>query len=67
MRVGGAFSNPAEQYPSVFGKIKFFVDYPYALPTFIVGAIGLSATIISALFVREVGLFLSITPQANTN
>jgi hypothetical protein len=51
-------SNPAEQYPSVFGKVKFFKDYPYALPTFTAGAIGFSAVIISALFIKEVCLFL---------
>lgn len=56
---GGALSNPAEQYPSVFGKVKFFKDYPYALPSFTVGAIGLSAVITSALFIKEVCLLLT--------
>jgi len=51
---GGGLSNPAEQYPSVFGRIQLFKDYPYALPTFATGAIGASAAIINALFLKEV-------------
>lgn len=52
--VGGMLAAPAEQYPAVFGNIQFFKDYPYALPTFVTGLIGLSAAIISAIFVKEV-------------
>jgi hypothetical protein len=52
--LGGALSNPAKQYPSVFGNIQFFKDYPYALPTFVASAIGATVTIICALFVKEV-------------
>lgn len=53
-RTGGLLSNPAEQYPSVFGHIEFFREYPYALPTFVTGAIGASAAVVSALFIKEV-------------
>lgn len=52
--LGGALSNPTEQYPSLFGKVQFLKEYPYALPTFTVGVIGMSAMIISALFIKEV-------------
>jgi MFS family permease len=51
--IGGGLSKPAEQYPSVFGRIKLFKDFPYALPTFAAGAVGASAAIINALFVKE--------------
>jgi len=51
--IGGTLSNPAEQYPFVFGRLHFFKDYPYALPTFVVGAIGVSAVITSVFFVKE--------------
>jgi len=57
---------PAEQYPAVFGKIQFFKDYPYALPTFVTGLIGLSAAIISALFVKEVCLVFNLKIQPLT-
>lgn len=54
--IGGGLSEPATQYPSVFGRIQFLKDFPYALPTFIAGLIGLSTAIISAFFVTEVRL-----------
>jgi hypothetical protein len=52
--VGGALSNPSEQYPAVFGRVQLFIDYPYAFPTLVTGLVGASAAIISALFVEEV-------------
>ncbi|ETI27017.1 hypothetical protein G647_10116 [Cladophialophora carrionii CBS 160.54] len=54
--IGGALAKPATVYPSVFGKIKFFWDYPYALPTFVTGAIGAIATITSAFGLKEASL-----------
>lgn len=56
MGVGGALSNPAEQYKRVFGGIQFLKDYPYALPTFTSGAIAASAAVICGLFIKEVGV-----------
>jgi MFS family permease len=52
--LGGALANPAEQYPSLFGKIQFFRDFPYALPTLTVGVITIITLIITVLFVKEV-------------
>jgi hypothetical protein len=49
-------SNPAEQYPKVFGRFKFLRDYPYALPTIIIGSIGAVAALVCGLFVKEVRL-----------
>lgn len=51
---GGALSTPAKQYPGVFGGIWFFEEYPYALPNIIAGVVGLSAAVISSLFLKEV-------------
>lgn len=34
--------------------MQLFIDYPYALPTIITGLIGVSATILTALFANEV-------------
>ncbi|ETS80159.1 hypothetical protein PFICI_07688 [Pestalotiopsis fici W106-1] len=51
--VGGALAEPATQYPGVFGNIAFFKEFPYALPSFAVGGIGLTAVITTALFVKE--------------
>jgi|SRR6266536_3212465 len=52
--IGGGLASPAEQYPSIFGGVKFFEEYPYALPTFITGTIGGAAAVCCALFVKEV-------------
>ncbi|EED22793.1 conserved hypothetical protein [Talaromyces stipitatus ATCC 10500] len=62
--MGGALSRPADQYPSVFGRIQFFRDYPYALPTFTTGLIGATACVISALFIKET---LKKTPKKGVN
>lgn len=52
--IGGACSNPADQYPRVFGHVQLFKDYPYALSSLVTGSFGISATILCALFVKEV-------------
>jgi hypothetical protein len=54
---GGGLSKPAEQYPSIFGRVQLFKEFPYALPTFATGAIGASAATICALFIKEVRHF----------
>ena len=51
--LGGLLAQPAKEYSSVFGGVRFFVRYPYALPTFAAGAISLSAAILSTLLVKE--------------
>lgn len=54
INLGGVLARPADKYPSVFGEVQFFKDYPYALATFTTGAVGGIACIVSALFVKEV-------------
>ncbi|KAL1877342.1 hypothetical protein VTK73DRAFT_8715 [Phialemonium thermophilum] len=51
--LGGALADPARLYPSLFGRIQFFIDYPYALPTFAVAAISLSAVVLTIVYVEE--------------
>jgi hypothetical protein len=54
LRKGGAFANPSEQFPGTIGKVQFFIDFPYALPALVAGAISLSTTIAAALYLKEV-------------
>ncbi|KAI2465253.1 MFS general substrate transporter [Annulohypoxylon bovei var. microspora] len=51
--IGGAIADPAHQYPWAFGGVPFFEDYPYMLPSIVVGFIGLTAALTSALFIEE--------------
>ncbi|KAF2967703.1 hypothetical protein GQX73_g5884 [Xylaria multiplex] len=51
--VGGALADPAHQYPAVFKGIPFFETFPYALSSFVVAIVGLTAVITSALFIEE--------------
>lgn len=51
--LGGALSDPVHQYPGVFGGIRFFEDYPYALATFVCGGLGLIAALTTMVFVKE--------------
>jgi MFS family permease len=57
--VGGVLERPAEKYTSTFGKIEFFHDYPYALPSMVTSAIALFAAITTQLFVKEVSSYCS--------
>jgi predicted MFS family arabinose efflux permease len=50
----GGLAKPADQYPSVFGKVWFFERFPYAFPTLIVGVVVLIALILSIFVVKEV-------------
>ncbi|KAK8009682.1 hypothetical protein PG989_000615 [Apiospora arundinis] len=61
--LGGVLADPAQQYPNVFGGIRFFEQYPYALPSFAVGVVGLTAVLTSAFFVEET---LVRKPKAGT-
>ncbi|RYP79699.1 hypothetical protein DL769_002817 [Monosporascus sp. CRB-8-3] len=51
--IGGSLADPAGQYPWAFGGVRFFEEYPYALSNLVVGCIGLTAVVTSALFVEE--------------
>ena len=50
----------------MFGGVELLKQFPYALPTIVAGLIGVSATITSALFLKEVSyLTFHHTSQAN--
>ncbi|KAI0189003.1 major facilitator superfamily domain-containing protein [Xylaria flabelliformis] len=51
--LGGALADPARLYPRVFRGVWFFEEFPYALSSLVIGVIGLTAVITSALFVKE--------------
>jgi len=53
--LGGVLESPADKFKSTFGRVRFFHDYPYALPGFAAASIGLSAAVLTACFVKEVG------------
>lgn len=61
---GGALERPAQKYSAVFGKIRFFHDFPYALPNIVTSAIALTAAIITALFVKEVRIAVQHLSQS---
>ncbi|KAK1574243.1 major facilitator superfamily transporter [Colletotrichum navitas] len=50
--LGGALADPVHQYPGFF-KNRFFLEYPYALPSFVVGFLGLTAAVTCFIFVEE--------------
>lgn len=60
--VGGALADPARVYPRVFGRFAFFLEYPYALPTFVVAIYGLSAAAVSLFFLNE-----TLQPKIDSN
>lgn len=51
--IGGALADPAKQYGGYFARHAFYTIYPYALPSLVAGAIGLSAALLSAFFIEE--------------
>lgn len=51
--IGGVLVDPAHQYPKLFGKVQFFLDYPYALPSFAIATIGATSVFTTAFFVEE--------------
>ncbi|CAM1505160.1 Fc.00g107970.m01.CDS01 [Cosmosporella sp. VM-42] len=51
--LGGALADPVNQYPGAFKGLKFFEDYPYALPGFVTSSISATSALTSALFLKE--------------
>ncbi|KAJ5776602.1 uncharacterized protein N7511_001613 [Penicillium nucicola] len=51
--LGGALADPGRQYPGIFGSVRFFQNYPYALSSLVVALVGLTAAISSAFFIEE--------------
>ena len=53
--IGGMLSHPAERWPDTIGKIPFFHSHPYFLPCLVAAMVPLSAFVVTALFMKEVG------------
>ncbi|KAL8289976.1 hypothetical protein RQP46_002915 [Phenoliferia psychrophenolica] len=51
--IGGYLSNPATNYPAVFGHIQFFISYPYALPCLIGALFPLAGTLAGFFMLEE--------------
>lgn len=51
--IGGALADPAGQYQGLFARIPFFIEFPYALSSIAIGAIGFATAFISAMWVSE--------------
>ncbi|KAF2724858.1 MFS general substrate transporter [Polychaeton citri CBS 116435] len=51
--IGGGFANPTDQYPRVFGRNEFFRQHPYALSSFVTGAVGILMAVISLFGLEE--------------
>ncbi|KAF2399376.1 MFS general substrate transporter [Trichodelitschia bisporula] len=49
----GGLAKPAEQYPGLFGQVPFFTDHPYALPTLVVGGLGVISTTVAFFSIEE--------------
>lgn len=60
--LGGALSNPAHEYPRVFGRFNLLIQYPYALPTFVAAVYGVSAAVLCLLFLNE-----TLKPRKDSN
>jgi MFS family permease len=52
--LGGVLSDPAGSYPGVFGKVDFFLRYPYATPNLVSAGFLSSAALLIWLFLEEV-------------
>ncbi|KEY72455.1 hypothetical protein S7711_05130 [Stachybotrys chartarum IBT 7711] len=51
--IGGALADPVSQYPRAFKGVRFFEEYPYALPGFVTGGVSAMTAIAIALFLKE--------------
>lgn len=65
--LGGILSDLAGSYPTVFGDVKFFRDYPYATPNILSAFFLLCAVLSVWLNLEEVSTYVQITraPRAH--
>lgn len=52
--LGGLLSDPAGSYPNLFGRVKFFQDYPYAAPNLLSAFFLFTALLTVWFFLEEV-------------
>ncbi|KAH8176470.1 major facilitator superfamily protein [Sarocladium implicatum] len=65
--IGGVLADPADQYPGVFGGIRFFENYPYFLAGVVPGLLSASSAILCAIFLKETLDTSKSKPSANGN
>ncbi|WVQ82645.1 hypothetical protein IAT38_004777 [Cryptococcus sp. DSM 104549] len=51
--VGGLFSEPAKQWPNIFGGLSIFVDYPYSLPCLVCALYIFVSMVLCAMYLKE--------------
>ncbi|KAF1991382.1 MFS transporter [Aulographum hederae CBS 113979] len=51
--IGGSLEHLDTKFPDTFGHNKFMINYPYAVPTLITGAFGISATLFGVFMLKE--------------
>ncbi|KAF9259197.1 MFS general substrate transporter [Marasmius fiardii PR-910] len=63
--IGGLLADPVTRWPDTFGKISFFVDYPYFLPCAVAGLFALLAFIFALFGLKETHpLYKDKTPRS---
>ncbi|OAA54447.1 Major facilitator superfamily domain, general substrate transporter [Cordyceps fumosorosea ARSEF 2679] len=50
---GGFFAEPAKRFPDLFGRIPFFITFPYALPNLLASIFFLISTFSVTFFLKE--------------
>jgi len=53
--IGGSLTHPYERFPKTFGKWPFWQSYPYFLPCLVAAIFPVSAFLLAAFFMKEVG------------
>ncbi|KAJ8692988.1 hypothetical protein PTI98_010245 [Pleurotus ostreatus] len=51
--IGGELADPGSRWPGTFGKIPFFIEYPYFLPCATASFFALLCSILGALVLKE--------------
>lgn len=60
---GGFFSNPAKNFPNVFGKMEYFIRFPYALPNLLATVFFLISATCATFFLKVSNLRGIAAPQ----
>jgi MFS family permease len=60
---GGSLSEPATQYPDVFGKIELFKRFPFLLPNLVASIFFIISTLSAAFFLKVRNHHALCSPQ----
>jgi hypothetical protein len=52
--IGGFLSQPAKQWPNIFGSFQLFLDYPYSLPCLVTGLYIFITLVLCVFYLKEV-------------